>query len=262
MDRYAQAVCLAAEAHSGQFRKGTLIPYVTHPVGVSLMVAQFGGDEDQRVAAVLHDVLEDGGAHYRERILGLGERVLEIVEGCTDSIPDASGRKVPWRQRKEAYLSALANKSRDILLVCGCDKLFNARDIVADLRAHGSVVFERFSAGAEGTLWYYGELQRLFAGRDLPFVDEFSSLCEEMRKLAAVGPCVRAVKLSAREGCCLSYLAAHGGRATEHAEGIEARIMGSLVRKGCCTQEAVCQETGVRAWCITDAGRQRVKSIY
>ena len=96
--RFTKAITLAAEAHEGQERKGTGIPYITHPVAVAALVARYGGDEDQQIGALLHDVLEDAGEDWALRIAEFGDPVLSIVRSCTDGTPDAvTGEKAPWR---------------------------------------------------------------------------------------------------------------------------------------------------------------------
>src|SRR3984893_16755016 len=142
--RYAEAVAYATDAHAGQVRKGTDIPYISHPIAVSSLVIEHGGDEDQAIAGLLHDVIEDCGKTVDE-IAGLfGSRVAGIVEHCTDGIPDETGRKPPWRERKEAYLSRLGDGNYDTLLVSACDKLHNARAIEDDTVSIGPAVFDRF----------------------------------------------------------------------------------------------------------------------
>lgn len=163
--RYTLALSLAAEAHEGQNRKGTPIPYITHPVAVAALVARYGGNEDQQIAALLHDVLEDAGEHWTQRIEALGGRVLDIVRGCTDGTPDESGHKAPWRARKEAYISHLSAAPDDVLLVSACDKLHNLQSIHLDLTEIGLDVFDRFKAGRDGTLWYYQQLAETFEER-------------------------------------------------------------------------------------------------
>ena len=107
-ENFSSAVSLAAQAHAGQVRKGSSIPYIAHPLGVASLVLEFGGDEEQAIAGLLHDVIEDGGAQFREPIQRLfGDRVLAMVETCTDGVPDASGKKEPWQERKERYLAHL-----------------------------------------------------------------------------------------------------------------------------------------------------------
>ena len=183
--RFTQAISLAARAHEGQNRKGTPIPYITHPVAVAGLVAQFGGDEDQQIAALLHDVLEDGGPQYAAEIeREFGTRVLSIVEGCTDGVPDATGQKPPWAERKQVYIAHLAKAEVDVLLVSGCDKLSNARAILDDLVAIGPAVFERFTAKKEGTLWYYAELSKIFTEANAPMAKQLTMTVDQIHELA------------------------------------------------------------------------------
>ena len=179
--RYTQAIHFAAVAHEGQRRKGTSIPYIVHPVAVAALVAEYGGDEDQQIAALLHDVLEDGGPHFAPDIeRQFGQRVLSIVQACTDGVPDANGVKQPWEIRKRDYLKHLASASDDMLLVSACDKFSNAQAIVADLQTIGWAVFERFTAKRDGTIWYYQELSRVFSERNSPVA---SALKETVNKM-------------------------------------------------------------------------------
>jgi GTP pyrophosphokinase len=163
--RLHAALDYAADAHQTQARKGSTIPYLGHLLGVSSLVIEYGGDEDQAIAGLLHDVLEDCGAQHagpiRERF---GERVLSLVEACTDGTPDATGHKAPWRARKQAYLEHLTAVADDALLVSACDKLHNARAIAGD-QASGQDVFARFKGGRDGTLWYYQSLLGIFEDR-------------------------------------------------------------------------------------------------
>lgn len=162
---YADAVAFAARCHDGQFRKSTEIPYIAHPLAVSVLVLEHGGDEEQAIAALLHDVIEDCGVSHREIGRRYGHRVERIVVGCTDRFADDHGPKPSWRQRKEAYLGHLLSCDADTLLVSICDKLHNAEAIGADLRKIGEVVYDRFTAKRDGTLWYYGALRYVFQRR-------------------------------------------------------------------------------------------------
>lgn len=166
------ALAMAAEAHRGQIRKGTHnalglpLPYITHPVAVAALVQRYGGSEEQILAALLHDVLEDGGPTWREPIrAAFGDGVLALVEFCTDGVPDAAGHKPPWRGRKEAYLAHLRTATGPGLLVSACDKLTNLQAILLDLTEIGEAVWARFTGGKAGSLWYYAELVAAFAGR-------------------------------------------------------------------------------------------------
>jgi GTP pyrophosphokinase len=166
--RLTQAFQFAAQEHKFQLRKGTKIPYISHLMSVSALVWENGGDEDQAIAGLLHDVIEDANPPSEiprirmEISQKFGTRVLSLVEGCTDGEPDLSGKKPPWRERKELYLRQLGHKPKELLLVSCCDKLHNARAILTDLRTDGSKLFERFEGNRDGTLWYYRQLVTIF----------------------------------------------------------------------------------------------------
>lgn len=181
--RLAEAFAFAAGAHREQMRKDTTIPYVSHLMSVCALVLEHGGDEDQALAGLLHDVIEDGGAEYEPVIRKLfGERVAAIVRSCTDA--DVKP-KPPWRVRKEAYIQHLREADRDALLVSACDKLHNARSIVMDQRTIGNEMFSRFNAGKVQTLWYYAALAEVFQYRmPGPLAEELARTVGEMRRLA------------------------------------------------------------------------------
>jgi len=175
--RLSTAFEYARAAHEGQTRKGTDIPYISHVMSVSALVMEHGGDEEQAIAGLLHDVLEDCGAEHEPIIRDrFGGRVAKIVRDLTDGVPDASGRKEPWRVRKERFLARHETMDNESLLVSLCDKLHNARTIAGDLRA-GHQVFARFKeANRDGVVWYYDELVRVFRlrlGKDDPLFREF-----------------------------------------------------------------------------------------
>lgn len=192
MSRFDKALALATVAHAGQVRKGTenalgfAVPYITHPVAVAALVVRYGGDEDQAIAGLLHDVLEDGGPQWADPILeDFGARVLSIVQACTDGVPDASGKKAPWKQRKVAYIAHLAESTGDALLVSACDKLHNLQSILSDAKEIGDKVFDRFTASKDETLWYYIELATTLADRvPLPLGKALMSSTLELREIA------------------------------------------------------------------------------
>lgn len=186
--RFEEALIFAAKLHADQLRKATGIPYVAHLLGVASLALQYGADEDQAIAALLHDAIEDqGGAAAREEIRRrFGNRVTAIVDGCTDAetIP-----KPPWRARKEAYLDHLRSAPPEVLLVSACDKLDNARAILGDYRAVGEEVWKRFTGGREGTLWYYRALAESFlATGPERLAEELSCVVGELETLAAGAP--------------------------------------------------------------------------
>ena len=156
-DRLIEALAAAAQIHATQARKGTSIPYLSHLLGACAIAFEYGASEDEAIAALLHDAIEDGEPTEaaRKTVWSFGEEVGRIVEGCTDA---DTHPKPPWRERKEAYLESLATEDHSILLVSACDKLHNARSIVRDLRVVGEALWERFSAPKDETLWYYRSL--------------------------------------------------------------------------------------------------------
>lgn len=148
--------------HAGQRRKGTRIPYVSHPLAVASIALEHGASEDEAIAALLHDAIEDSRqprrtkAEIRRRF---GAAVAEIVEGCSDS---ETQPKPPWRERKDRYLAHLRQASPSIRLVSASDKLHNARAILGDYREVGEALWDRFTAKKDGTLWYYRALADTF----------------------------------------------------------------------------------------------------
>lgn len=184
-DRFDDALAFAARLHRQQRRKGADTPYIAHLLSVAALVLEHGGDEDQAIAGLLHDAVEDqGGMEMAEDISRrFGDRVARTVLDCSDS---ADGQKAPWKTRKLDYLAGIAKKSDDATLVTACDKLHNATAIVEDLRAHGRVVFDRFTAGEDGTLWYYAELARALTARwPGPLSARLERRVAEMQSLAA-----------------------------------------------------------------------------
>lgn len=186
-ERFDDALAYASRIHRLQRRKGSEIPYVSHLLGVAAIAIENGCDEDQAIAALLHDAVEDQGGQRRLEDIRLrfGERVARIVGHCTDSDVEP---KPPWRARKEAYIASLATKPAESLAVSIADKTHNASAINADLRAVGEAVWQRFTGGKEGSLWYYRALADSFA-RLLPGLasDRFEREVAEMEELAA--PC-------------------------------------------------------------------------
>ena len=183
--RFENALTYASIVHAGHLRKTSQIPYLSHLLAVAALVLEYGGDEDEAIAALLHDAVEDAGgqprlADIRQRF---GERVAEIVWGCTDA---DTTPKPPWQARKETYINHLKHASRSTLLVSCCDKLHNSRTIVADLRIHGDEVWKKFAGKRDGSLWYYSallaEYQRLNVHK--PLVEELARTVETMQSLA------------------------------------------------------------------------------
>lgn len=167
--RFREALVWAAELHEEQKRKGGDIPYVAHLIGVASIVLEHGGDEDQAIAALLHDALEDQAHRMADGEIGsrFGERVQMIVIACTDGDPveQKDRDRGRWMARKEKYIAEVATKPAEALLVSMADKLHNARAILEDYREIGEPLWSRFTTGKDGTLWYYRSLLAAFKPR-------------------------------------------------------------------------------------------------
>jgi len=157
-------------------------------MGVCALVLESGGDEDQAIAALLHDAVEDqGGTPTLQTIRHLfGERVANAVEACSDSTVSDPAKKAPWRERKEKYLAHLQTADEDALRVGIADKLYNARAILTDYRQLGEELWARFTVPKDDQLWYYSALVRAFCQTAAPKgpVDELSRVVEELKQLA------------------------------------------------------------------------------
>ena len=185
--RFIRAFEFAARKHAGQARKATTVPYIAHVMGVASLVLEYGGDEDLAIAALLHDVVEDcGGAPVlREIRRKFGQRVANIVDGCTDSytLP-----KPPWLERKQCYIRHLRNADAETRLVSAADKLYNVRSISAAYCQVGEKVWDRFSGRREGTLWYYRALLNEFSRRrPTHLIHDLRLAVEELEALVEAG---------------------------------------------------------------------------
>lgn len=189
-EKFVEATRYAAAAHATQTRKGSNAPYTSHLLGVASLVLHYGGDEDQAIAGLLHDVVEDQGSHHEDEIRRrFGEKVARIVMACTDGSLEskaeattAEAMRADWRKRKESYIDHLRKQPDDVLLVSGCDKLYNARSIAEDMRnaAVGQTVFDRFTGAREGTIWYYETLASVFREHATPMAGELSYAVAEL----------------------------------------------------------------------------------
>lgn len=163
--RFDDAAGFAIDAFRTKARKVTEVPYITHLFAVCALVGEYGGDEEQMIAALLHDWLEDvEGAEITTIETRFGHRVARLVEGLSDSAAPVPGQqKPPWRARKERYLSHLANAPADLKLISCADKLHNCQTIRSDHAQVGNRVYERFTGKQDGTLWYYQSVHAALA---------------------------------------------------------------------------------------------------
>jgi len=182
--RFEEALIYATQLHAHQTRKRSNTPYIAHLLSVAALVLESGGSEDEAIAALLHDAVEDQGGKriLKEIQQRFGDTVADIVESCTDAytIP-----KPPWRGRKEAYVAHIPEASPEARRVSLADKLHNARSILRDLRLDGEGTWEKFSGGKEGTLWYYRSLLDTFKNHTTNFmVDELDRVVNQIEHLA------------------------------------------------------------------------------
>src|ERR1035441_1370399 len=190
--RFDTAMQFTSGLHHQQSRKGGHIPYIAHLMSVCALVLEAGGDEDQAIAALLHDSVEDqGGKSTLDTIRHLfGKRVADAVESCSDSTVSDPNNKLPWRERKQAYLAHLQDANKDAVFVAAADKLHNARAILSDYRELGEQLWLRFNAPKSDQLWYYGEfvksIRQTAAAKVI--VDELERVVDELKELARSNP--------------------------------------------------------------------------
>ena len=195
-DRINHALAFAAKHHDRQVRKGTRLPYLTHPANVAIILTRYGRDDDTVVAGILHDVIEDCvREHYTRDMLEqrigdkFGAAVLDTVLAVTHRQVDDDGIELSSEERKEDYLERLASASEAARWVCAADKLHNASSILADLKRtiDASTVWGRFNVGREGTVrWYRGVYERLSdLGFAAPIMDELRRVVEQLEEAGA-----------------------------------------------------------------------------
>ena len=183
--RYGEALLWAEELHRDQRRKGKAIPYISHLIGVSALVWEDGGTEEQAIAALLHDALEDAGQSHASIADRFGEAVANIVRDCTDtSGTPVGGEKEPWLLRKTRFIASLEHKPEASLLVTAADKAHNAGDMVLDAR-RDPAMWSKFTAGLEGSAWYLLRMHQQLK-RQLPQSRSVERLGEAVSEILAM----------------------------------------------------------------------------
>lgn len=181
--RFTEAVRWASHLHADQARKGTRIAYVSHLLAVSSLVLEDGGTEEEAIAGVLHDAIEDCHVAEAEIRARFGAPVAEIVVACSDDLGGPRDER-DWQDRKQEYLTHLEDPKlrTGALRVSAADKLHNARSILSDLREHGPSVWERFHADADAQRWYYSEVARILRDRhDSVLTRELGRVVDELK---------------------------------------------------------------------------------
>jgi (p)ppGpp synthase/HD superfamily hydrolase len=189
--RMIEALELAIKLHGHDTRKKCKVPYLAHVLNVCALVIQDGGDEDEAVAALLHDALEDKPEEINEEDINasFGRKVADIVRLCSDTERDfKGGEKGPWRERKERYLNEVKQHDPALLRVTVADKIDNARAIIFDHKHVGDAIWTHFKAGKEDQIWYYSEAMRVYreVGFSGPLLEELDALVEELKLIAGV----------------------------------------------------------------------------
>ncbi len=180
--RYESALVFAHQLHQQQIRTITGVPYISHLLSVSALVLEDGGDEDQAIAALLHDAIEDQGGQATANLIRqkFGTRVAEIVSGCTEvkSIPS-------WRERKEKYLDNFRNAPPSVRRVILADKLHNARCNLWEYYHYGSPIWSVFTEGKQGLLWFYQSI--ITIASETPeshlLLEEFKRVVQQIEQL-------------------------------------------------------------------------------
>ncbi|HEV7837976.1 MAG TPA: HD domain-containing protein [Gemmatimonadaceae bacterium] len=189
------AFAFAAKHHDRQVRKGTKLPYLTHPANVAVILTRYGCDNDTIVAGILHDVIEDcvRDGYTREMLaqrIGdkFGPNVLDTVLGVTYRRHDDEGVELSAEERKSDYLDRLSEATEKARWVCAADKVHNVSSIIADLRRtiDPGTVWNRFGGGKAATAnWYRQVYERLReVGFDAPIMVELDAVSSELQKLA------------------------------------------------------------------------------
>lgn len=162
-----EAVAFAGRCHGTQTRKATDVPYLSHLLAVAALVLSGGGDEDETIAAVLHDVLEDTAATEEVVRARFGDRVADLVVACSDADVEPGHEKPPWLERKTRYLDHLRDPETDqgAVLIAAADKLDNLESTLRDLGRLGPSLWDRFNAGPERQLWYYRSVAEIVTSR-------------------------------------------------------------------------------------------------
>ena len=188
---FEKALTYATRIHGGQLRKKTRIPYIAHIIGVAAIAMEYGANETEAIAALLHDAVEDCGGAKRLRDIDrkFGKKVARIVAGCTDT--DRTP-KPPWLERKKAYVAHVRHAPMPTKLVSASDKLHNVRAILMDYRKEGERLWSRFNGGKQGALWYYRALVKAFTGQRIePLVQELNRTLTQLEFLSNHGAQVK-----------------------------------------------------------------------
>lgn len=182
------ALKVASKAHRNQTRKGTDIPYISHPVAAAMIVSEYTTDENTVVACILHDILEDvEPAVYSEADMrnDFGDDIVEIVKGVSEDKTAGEPEK-PWIERKRGYLAHLDSiENEKPLIVSTADKIHNLTDILEEYDRVGDSIWQKFNASKDDELWFYDEFLRIIEKKRIPeqMKADLSLLVDRLRRL-------------------------------------------------------------------------------
>jgi len=184
--RYEAALILAIRAHRSQLRKGSDIPYASHPIHVSVILLRYGYPEDLALAGLLHDVVEDQDVSIAAIEDEFGPSVAERVLAVTE-LKSEGGAKRPWKVRKEEALAHMREGSQDVAALKAADVLHNSRSLAAQLRRTGAATWQHFSRGPEDALWYYRSIAGVARQRlgPVPLVEELEQAVRDLEQTIA-----------------------------------------------------------------------------
>lgn len=177
--RLMRGIATASRAHDGHYRKGSGVPYISHPMAVMLIAASVTNDENVLLAALFHDILEDVPENYSRAEMEdeFGPRVATIVDGVTknSSLPS-------WQERADAYLEQLSRGSAESIIVAAADKFHNLSQTLEDLDREGHSLWRRFRSTPSQQLWWYTNVRNVIAERlpDMPLLDDLDILIERL----------------------------------------------------------------------------------
>ncbi|MFC3884533.1 HD domain-containing protein [Bacillus songklensis] len=171
-----KAIQFAAVAHEGQYRKGTMIPYIIHPVSVGFLLQKIGCEEEVIAAGILHDTVEDTDIELEDIKREFGERVALLVLSVSE--PD---KTLPWEERKAHTIESLQKAGEDTIIITLADKTHNLRTLLLDLQEQGEAVWEKFKRGKEKQSWYHHSIYESTANMEQS--PKISQLRSDYKKL-------------------------------------------------------------------------------
>jgi (p)ppGpp synthase/HD superfamily hydrolase len=179
-EAYEKALRVAVVTHYEQVRKGNGLPYVIHPIHVSIILLRHGLSTEAAIAGLLHDIVEDQGYELADIDEQFGPRVAKMVDVLSEQKRDAYGKKRAWKVRKREALEKIQQASREAVAVKAADALHNAESFVEDLEREGAQVWEHFNQGPEAQLVYYRRIVEISEERlgSHPLVEELAETVE------------------------------------------------------------------------------------